>query len=644
MEGHIKRTDTAGPHALAEHKSLLVSLFGGLVLVAVLGKASLLPFPVSTAGELVRWMLRLAIVVSADVCFLAAFMACCAGVSTCVSRWPRVFSVWRPVCRGLCMLMGVYFVGSIPLFKVTMTPFSVRFLELAGGPDMMLSSVTVFLTPGLIAALSGVMLVLVLAPPVIRRLLFVHGGRWLSPRTAVLAACILAAYGGICQTYIHARWSDPNRWERRIAQNPQTVLLASLVTELTQGDPLSESALGSAPDESDFSFPPASPVAPSGEPGAIKNVFFFVMESVGAEYVSTCGSRFPSMPNLDRLAARQGVVFENFYIHAPHSSKSLFSLASGVYPRPDHRLIMRDNLDFRVPTLAEVLEDDGTRSLFIHSGFWGWKDRDKYFKRGGACEMADAETLPPDYVNSWGVSDRTMLRSALEWIDKRPADPFFVFAFTIETHHPYHVAGEPVAFDTDDAELNRYLNAIRGADANLQWLVDELGRRGLADSTLIVVTADHGESFGQHGQRVHGFGTFQPNITVPLVMLHPSLAPRARRISQVRQQVDVAPTVANLLGKAPHADWQGRDMFRPEEERAYFFSLGHQVVLGVRDGPFKYQFYVDTGYEELFDLSVDPKESDNVADQHPEVCQSCRRRAAGFIQYHRRYLKAHGAD
>src|SRR6185503_5542699 len=218
----------------------------------------------------------------------------------------------------------------------------------------------------------------------------------------------------------------------------------------------------------------------------------------------------------------------------------------------------------------------------------------------------------------WGVADRAMFQATLDWIDADRSRPFFALAYTIETHHPY-VAREPLRdFGVGHEDFNRYLNALRATDETIGWLMDELKRRGLEDSTLVAITADHGESFGQHNQRIHSFSVYESAVHVPLVLLHPSLRDeQPPRVADVARHIDIVPTLLDSLGIEAPADWQGRSLLRPEDRgagfqpagkpdagpgrSAYFFATGNQVILGLRDGPYKYHYHLSTGHEELFD-------------------------------------------
>jgi lipoteichoic acid synthase len=174
--------------------------------------------------------------------------------------------------------------------------------------------------------------------------------------------------------------------------------------------------------------------------------------------------------------------------------------------------------------------------------------------------------------------------------------------------------------------------------------MQDLERRGLAQDTVVAITGDHGEVFGQHGQRVHSFGIYQENVRVPVVLLHPSLAAGPRRYADVSQQIDLPATLLGMLDVPAHESWQGRDLLHEGAlPRAYFFSTGNEVLLGLREGNLKYHYHVTGGHEELFDLAADPRESVNVAARHPEKCTEFRRRVGGLVRAQREFLAAHGS-
>jgi arylsulfatase A-like enzyme len=621
-----------------------------LAAIVVLVKMALLPFPVSTIGEFARWLLRLNIVASPDLCFVAGLTALAVAASLALCRWPRVEGrALRPALVAIYALAAVYAVASIPMYKVTMVPFTIRLLSFVGGPGVMVSSVTPYLPPGMLFALFTAPAAVALTPWAARRRPMGALVARCGATTLTVAALLIAANGFVCQHYVMGTWTDPNRWERRIAQSPHWVLLHSCVEELAKDRPFTHSYSFDAIDESDFQRPPRSNpldlpplVAPDERP---RNVLLIVLESTSAEYFGVMGSRWPTTPNLDVLAARHGVVLENVYAQAASSCKSLVALTNSTYPRPDWLLIVRDHPQFDVPALPQVLRERGYRSCYAHSGYWSWQGRDRFLLARGVDQLVDASVKPKEQINSWGINDEAMYQGVLDWIDAEPGKPFFAFAYTNETHHPYVTPQTSYDFGAVDEEFGRYLNSVRGADTKIAWLLGELDRRGLLDSTLVAITADHGESFGQHNQWTHAFGVYEQTVHVPLVLLHASLAGLPRRSAAVGQHIDIAPTLLDVLAIPAPAEWQGRSLLRPDDgERAYFMSVGNEVTLGLRDGAYKYHYYVDTQREELFDLTADPQEIDNLAEKQPDKCAEYRRRVGGWVTYQREFLAKHGVQ
>jgi len=375
-----------------------------------------------------------------------------------------------------------------------------------------------------------------------------------------------------------------------------------------------------------------------------KNLIVIVLESVGAEYLGLYGAPYDNTPRLAGLVARGGKWFQNFYAHAASSPKVLVALSASVVPRVDWKLITRDSAEFDVPLLPQVLAERGYRTCYLHSGYWSWKGRDEFLRARGVETLLDADNLDAQQVFSWGISDDDLFDAALEWIDADRSRPFQLLLWTIETHHPYFAGDAPRDFGVEDEELNRYLNAIGQADRRIGELVDELERRGLANDTLIAVTGDHGEVFGEHGQRVHSFGVYEENVRVPFILLHPSLAGEPASRGEVCQQVDLPATLLGSLGVDRPDSWQGRDLLAAgAAPRAYFFSTGNEVLLGLREGRFKYIYHVSGGHEELYDLVDDPRETVNVATRESERCASYRRRVGGLVRAQREFLAAHGS-
>ena len=417
------------------------------------------------------------------------------------------------------------------------------------------------------------------------------------------------------------------------------------------------------------------------------NVVLFVMESVGARYVELCGAPYRNTPELVHLAER-AVTFDRIYASHPCTSSAIAGIFCSVYPYHGWRAIPPRAPGLNVPGLADVLAGHGYRTAFLHTGDLRFDHQGEFLRRHGFEQVADV--AEPDALlgttgsNGIGPSatlvasdflslpDRLLRPAALKWIDSDRSRPFFLTLWTIETHHPYLGAEEnapnsprpslgeglgvrgrdrggpsasvnfgSVAHTIADPYFNRYLGAIRSTDALIGELARELEARGLAESTLIVVLGDHGDAFGQHGHRAHGQTLYEDEVRIPILLVNPGLFPRAERISRVGQQIDIGPTVLDLIGLPTPPEWQGTSLFATDRpDRAYLFTGFHHYLFGFVEGNFKYIYDATTDRRELYDLGSDPAEQRNLirSPQHADRASEAHRRLAAWLSYQNNYL------
>ena len=345
------------------------------------------------------------------------------------------------------------------------------------------------------------------------------------------------------------------------------------------------------------------------------------------------------MPRLQALADAE-VQFTAGYSHGAATYWSVPALLASTLPS---RLEMgRDQTPVAGMTLLpEVLRDAGWHTaLFANVTV--------FFVRGlrqGAL-VADYETSAFT-VHGAKPGSAHMTSGVLAHIDRwqkgelSPArDRFMVWAHYYDPHDPYF---EVEGFPSDDAsDAARYAAITRYVDAELGRLFDGLRERGLWEDTMIVVTADHGDEFLDHGHRFHGRTLYEEMVHVPLVLRMPGVA--QRRINVPIGQMEVAPTLLDLLGLAVPRAWVGRS--RADEVRTgqpapiepVFFEVfpdsnydAHQV--GMRIGDLKLIYRLDQNYFELYDLAADPRERDNLYDSHPEAA-ALRAELMVYVDHH----------
>ena len=349
------------------------------------------------------------------------------------------------------------------------------------------------------------------------------------------------------------------------------------------------------------------------------NVVIITLDTTRADRLPVYGFMGTSMPALERLAG-EGVVFDQATSVAPLTLPAHTSLFTGLFP-PGHGV--RDNADealaARHTTLAAVLHDRGFQTgAFVGSIVLGPERGlaagfDRYSGVGSARSPAEDASLGPAGIRGRQRRADEVVTDAVRWLDSVAGSRFFLWTHLYDPHRLYNPP-EPYRSTFSDP----YLGEIAFADSQIGRLLDALDARRLMGRTIVIVTADHGESLGDHGEQAHGVFIYESVLRVPLIIRTPAVSPR--RIGGVVRLTDVMPTVLDLLGiPAPRMDGvslvdllTGRRSTLDLEaysESEYPRRLGWSPLRALRDGRFK---LIDAPRPELYDLDRDPFEERNV--------------------------------
>jgi choline-sulfatase len=326
------------------------------------------------------------------------------------------------------------------------------------------------------------------------------------------------------------------------------------------------------------------------------------------------------------------VLFENVSTVAPLTLPAHASLLTGLTPL-EHQV--HDNVGFTlrddVPTLASILGSAGYRT----GGFVGSLVLDHRFGLARGFDVySDAM---PERVG--GLPERrgeAVLEDALRWLqttrDEEREKPFFAFLHFYDPHRPYQ---PPPPFDPGGTdERARYRAEIVYVDSLVGKLLGWLESRHLSDTTVLIVTADHGESLGEHGEETHGFFLYQSTLRVPLLVRGPGV-PRGERASELARTIDIAPTALTLLGVDVPPGIDGVGLLggapgaRPRELEAYSetyiprLDYGWSELRSLRRRNWK---LVLAPRSELYDLDSDPEERRNRIDERADVAGALRAR------------------
>src|SRR5579872_162764 len=429
-------------------------------------------------------------------------------------------------------------------------------------------------------------------------------------------------------------------------------------------------------------------IATSHLPTAAKsspNVLVILVDTLRADHLSTYGYARSTSPHFDRIA-QQGVLFQDAISTSSWTLPAHQGLLTGRYPH-EHGPLREQPLKRSFPTLAQVLDERGYRTAAF-SANTDFFNRRAGFDRG-FLHFEDYFYSVADsvYRTFWGrlvfhnyVANLVGLdeipgrkkaadvnRSLFHWLDRDHDKPFFAFLNYLDVHGPY-IPEQPYRYkfansasaakcsSTFFAKLNpfhrpddigrllelsppcfqlqvdAYDGAISYVDDQIASVFSELARRGLDKNTLVVITSDHGESFGEHGLVSHGTSLYREQLWVPLIYWWPGHVPAGQRIERPISSASLPATILDLLGEPDRKDfpvpslaqlWEhpgvNPDWPYPLSEMAQDLFIpkqfpGYRGWLKSLADPQWHLIVAQADPEELYDYVKDPIESQNLAD------------------------------
>ncbi len=537
--------------------------------------------------------------------FVLAKTAVLSGHTLPWSIWTPAAYVWQDVLAALLFAalellvkprlawvlywaLSIYAALNIPIGRAVSTPLTWPMLRAARGP--LADSFLVYVTWTNVLLVILVLSAAALAP---------RATRALKPVWVLSLAAAIAAMGPFASARIETLGLDRN------------VAGALITTALPRG----HSAAAGDWRASIFPQPHGEDLSRFRAVARGRNVILVSLESTAAQYLPIYGGQYDVMPHLSALA-RDAIVFDNAYAVYPESIKGLYSVLCSAFPGLDTPPEAYEKTPCR--SIAAVLAKSGYRTGLFHSGRFGYLGMESIVRNRGYQTLEDAGDIGGNHNSSFGVDEPSTVDRMLSWIDALPRNQrFFLTYLPIAGHHPYETP-ERGPFPERD-EIGRYRNALLYGDASLGVLAEGLRARGLADNTVWIIYGDHGESFGQHeGNYGHTFFIYDENVHVPFIIAAPGLARGQVRVRKPVSLVDTAPTILELIGIPQPADYEGATMLDGESRMALFFTDYSLGFLGLRDGPWKFTYEMDSRRSRLFNLGADPREATDVSAGSPE--------------------------
>jgi lipoteichoic acid synthase len=424
---------------------------------------------------------------------------------------------------------------------------------------------------------------------------------------ATLLATYLAALSLFSLSLLPSVTGAGNAFSRDVVAN-------MIVSEIATPEVEVRLAAGSLPTDTEFVGTPQT---------NRRNVVIVILESTRAQSTTPYNEALDTTPFLDELS-KDSLMFERAYAVVPHTSKALVTSLCGVPPPLDTAKTESEPGIIPARCLPHLLKEHGYRTVFFQSATEKFERRPQLVDNMGYEDFFATQDMSKEgfeETNYFGYEDNIMLNPSREWLEENGDEPFLATYLTATGHHQYvvpHRYGKKKF--VEDEEFNRYLNTMRYQDFFLMNLFAQYKDLGLYEETIFIVLGDHGEGFDEHGLKQHDNTIYEEGLRIPFVIHQAGRWEGGEWIEPAVSEMDVLPTVADLLGYRIEGDtYPGASMLDPPEHRTLRASCYHvrTCLASIEDGE-KYIYHYGNRADEYFDLSEDPKERHNIIEGQSE--------------------------
>ena len=564
-----------------------------------------------------------------------------------VLLWVSLFAVarrgvFRIVVVGLfhavTVLVALLATSAYQYFKVTGSTLDSGYLYLwYNSPEGTWGAIASELTPGLLALLTFILAYALLGPLLVTRLVTRWRGWSDADGAPAEDVSWLRVFGVGLAVYALFSFSllpgGASTNESKSFAQDSIVNLVITGIEVAESDELPALVADTVDEEA---APPPEEASFASTGSEKRNVVMIFLESTRAKATTPYNEGLETTPFMDELA-KSSLLVQRAYTVVPHTHNAITATNCGVEPPLDYwGTMMLGAVSDSVPStcLPELLKEQGYRSAYFMSQESTFERSPEIIKNLGYEEFYSTEDMDKEgfeQTNYFGYEDDIMLEPSEEWLKEHKDEPFLATYLTSAPHHDYLAPQERYGRKefTDNDLVNRYLNSVRNQDFFLKNLFEQYKKLGLYEDTVFVILGDHGEAFGEHDRYQHDNVPYEEGLRIPMLVHDPRQFQDGATLSGPVNQLDILPTVADLLGyEIDGGDYSGGSLLRPlSKNRTFMFSCWYESrCLTSFKGTEKYIYHFDDQPDELFDLSEDPVERRNlIGQQSPEEVEQRRR-------------------
>ncbi len=355
------------------------------------------------------------------------------------------------------------------------------------------------------------------------------------------------------------------------------------------------------------------------------NIIFIMLESISADHITPYGYDRNITPNMEEFSKR-AFLFEKAYSTSAHSDYSQTAFLSSRYPLTND---YRNFFDISYPRefIWDVLDRNNYTSLYISSQDDNWANMINYYNLD-TLDFYHYSLSDGTYDYGSGNARKDYDEDATKVVIEKLEDvdsPFFLYVNFQGSHYPYSYPENNSLFSDDEvslftnyfyidetdyeSSLNRYDNSIFYVDAQVGLILDYLEDKNLFEDTIIVITSDHGEILEpRHGNLRHGFGVYEEEVNVPLMIYFPGKEPEI--VEERVRHLDVVPTILDIANISLSKEFQGEHMTKSKE--IFLVTQIQTFKLGLIKNNVKYVLDGLNYVSEVYDLINDPDEQNNL--------------------------------
>jgi phosphoglycerol transferase MdoB-like AlkP superfamily enzyme len=285
------------------------------------------------------------------------------------------------------------------------------------------------------------------------------------------------------------------------------------------------------------------------------NLVILLEESLGSEFWGCLGRKKTLTPEMDKLAAEEGMLFTNLYANGNRTVRGMEGVLSSFPSLPGDSIVKRDRSD-NVETLARVLKRDGYGTVFLYGGRGVFDGMRSYAVRNGYERFIEQKHFEhPTFTTAWGVCDEDLFARCIEEFRElnKSGKPFFGTVLSVSNHRPYTY---PRGRIPEDPDKQWRIHAVKYSDYSLGQFFKAAKKEAFWTNTIFAVIADHGARvYGKQSIPIHSY-------EIPLVIAGPAVVKEPSRVGQLGCSLDVGPTLLGLIGRPYETMFFGRDLLK----------------------------------------------------------------------------------